>query len=82
MQKTKNVQFFLKHKYFKIKNWPSILDFLSRDEQKSRWLDKCVEELKANEQWVLPALKQIKDICTLYQVGETISQCLGSEIEH
>jgi ubiquitin carboxyl-terminal hydrolase 9/24 len=47
-----------------------ILDYSctqNRDEQKSRWLDKCVEELKANEQWVLPALKQIKDICTLYQ---------------
>ena len=48
--------------------WFILLIDWSRDEQKSRWLDKCVEELKANEQWVLPALKQIKDICTLYQV--------------
>ena len=38
-----------------------------REQQKSRWLDKCVEELKANDKWVLPALKQIKEICSLYQ---------------
>lgn len=38
-----------------------------REQQKNRWLDKCVEELKANEKWVLPALKQIKEICSLYQ---------------
>jgi hypothetical protein len=39
-----------------------------RDQQKNRWLDQCVEELRTNDQWVLPALKQIKDICCLYQV--------------
>merc|ERR1719232_1189133 len=38
-----------------------------REQQKSRWLDKCVEELKTNDKWVLPALKQIKEICSLYQ---------------
>jgi len=38
-----------------------------REQQKNRWLDKCVEELKANDKWVLPALKQIKEICSLYQ---------------
>ena len=26
-----------------------------------------MEELKANDKWVLPALKQIKEICSLYQ---------------
>ena len=40
---------------------------VSREQQKNRWLDKCVEELKANDKWVLPALKQIKEICSLYQ---------------
>jgi ubiquitin carboxyl-terminal hydrolase 9/24 len=29
-------------------------------------LDKCVEELK-NGKWVLPALKQIREICCLYE---------------
>ena len=57
-----------------------------REQQKNRWLDKCVEELKSNDKWVpfneinsngdnmndiarwvLPALKQIKEICSLYQ---------------
>ena len=38
-----------------------------REQQKNRWLDKCVEELRANDKWVLPALKQIKEICNLYQ---------------
>ena len=38
-----------------------------REQQKNRWLDKCVEELNANDKWVLPALKQIKEICSLYQ---------------
>lgn len=31
------------------------------------WLDKCVEELKTSDTWVLPALKQIREICTLYE---------------
>ena len=38
-----------------------------REQQKSRWLDICVEELKTSDKWVLPALKQIKEICSLYQ---------------
>lgn len=28
-------------------------------------MDRCVEELK-NDKWVLPALKQIREICMLY----------------
>uniref|UniRef100_T1IZS4 ubiquitinyl hydrolase 1 n=1 Tax=Strigamia maritima TaxID=126957 RepID=T1IZS4_STRMM len=45
-----------------------ILDYScsqDRDAQKTQWLDKCVEELK-NDKWVLPALKQIREICCLY----------------
>ncbi len=38
-----------------------------RESQKNRWLERCIEELKENKEWVLPALKQIKEICCLYQ---------------
>lgn len=38
-----------------------------RDSQKNRWLDRCIEELKTSKTWVLPALKQIQEICCLYQ---------------
>ncbi|CAG5097169.1 Similar to Usp9x: Probable ubiquitin carboxyl-terminal hydrolase FAF-X (Mus musculus) [Cotesia congregata] len=47
-----------------------ILDYScsqDRDAQKTVWLDKCVEELKSGDKWALPALKQIKEICTLYE---------------
>ena len=37
-----------------------------RETQKSRWLERCIEELKTNSSWVLPALKQIREICCLY----------------
>ena len=30
-----------------------------------QWITKFVEELK-NEKWVLPALKQIREICQLF----------------
>ncbi|XP_054167467.1 probable ubiquitin carboxyl-terminal hydrolase FAF-X [Oppia nitens] len=48
-----------------------ILDYScsqDRDTQKTEWLDKCVEELtKPNGGvWVLPALKQIREVCSLY----------------
>lgn len=34
-----------------------------------QWINRFVEELK-NDKWVLPALKQIKEICTLFtEVG-------------
>ncbi len=38
-----------------------------RENQKQRWLNKCIEELKTNSSWVLPALKHIREICCLYQ---------------
>ena len=45
-----------------------------RDAQKLQWIKKFVDELK-NDQWVLPALKQIKEICTLFpevKLGKTL----------
>lgn len=30
---------------------------------------RCVEELKTNDKWALPALKVLRDICCLYEVG-------------
>ncbi|XP_076235119.1 ubiquitin carboxyl-terminal hydrolase-like faf [Calliopsis andreniformis] len=47
-----------------------ILDYScsqERDAQKTIWLDKCVEELENGDKWVLPALKQIREICCLYE---------------
>lgn len=47
-----------------------ILDYScaqERDKQKSIWLTKCVEELKQDDQWVLPALRLIREICCLYE---------------
>ncbi|XP_022918953.1 ubiquitin carboxyl-terminal hydrolase 9X [Onthophagus taurus] len=47
-----------------------ILDYScsqERDAQKTIWLDKCVEELKSGDRWALPALKQIREICCLYE---------------
>lgn len=48
-----------------------ILDYScsqDRDSQKSDWLEKCIEELKVSGggNWVLPALKQMREICCLY----------------
>ncbi|KAF9415212.1 hypothetical protein HW555_007088 [Spodoptera exigua] len=53
-------------------NLIKILDYScsqDRDAQKTLWLDKCVEELKTNEKWVLPALKMMREICCLYEAG-------------
>uniref|UniRef100_A0A2A4J087 ubiquitinyl hydrolase 1 n=1 Tax=Heliothis virescens TaxID=7102 RepID=A0A2A4J087_HELVI len=53
-------------------NLIKILDYScsqDRDAQKTMWLDKCVEELKTNEKWVLPALKMMREICCLYEAG-------------
>ncbi|CAC5422077.1 USP9_24 [Mytilus coruscus] len=36
-----------------------------RDQQKMTWIGKFVEKLK-NDKWMLPALKQIRDICQLF----------------
>ncbi len=37
-----------------------------REAQKLQWLQWCMEELRTNEKWVIPALKQMKEICMLY----------------
>ncbi|XP_071163274.1 ubiquitin carboxyl-terminal hydrolase 9X-like isoform X2 [Mytilus edulis] len=45
-----------------------ILDYScsqDRDQQKMTWIGKFVDELK-NDKWVLPALKQIREICQLF----------------
>lgn len=45
-----------------------ILDYScsqDRDSQKTEWIDRCIEELRSDT-WVLPALKQIKEICSLF----------------
>ncbi|XP_058466292.1 probable ubiquitin carboxyl-terminal hydrolase FAF isoform X2 [Malaya genurostris] len=47
-----------------------ILDYScsqERDAQKTMWLDKCIEELKVGDEWALPALRLIREICTLYE---------------
>ncbi|XP_070500116.1 probable ubiquitin carboxyl-terminal hydrolase FAF isoform X3 [Chironomus tepperi] len=47
-----------------------ILDYScsqDKDAQKPIWLNKCVEELKSNDDWVLPALRLIREICCLYE---------------
>lgn len=47
-----------------------ILDYScsqDKDAQKPYWLNKCVEELKIDNDWVLPALRLIREICCLYE---------------
>lgn len=47
-----------------------ILDYScskEKDAQKEVWLDKCVSEVKLGENWVLPALRLIREICCLYE---------------
>ena len=41
------------------------LTLQDRDSQKTEWIDRCIEELRSDT-WVLPALKQIKEICSLF----------------
>ncbi|XP_072935903.1 probable ubiquitin carboxyl-terminal hydrolase FAF isoform X3 [Epargyreus clarus] len=51
-------------------NLIKILDYScsqDRDAQKTLWLDKCVEEVKKSDKWVLPALKVMREICCLYE---------------
>lgn len=51
-----------------------------RESQKMRWLEKCIEELKNNKNWVLPALKQIREICCLYtETPQNASAAHGSQ---
>lgn len=37
-----------------------------RDSQKMQWIDRFIEELRTNDKWVIPALKQIREICSLF----------------
>lgn len=37
-----------------------------RDTQKIQWIDRFIEELRSNDKWVIPALKQIREICSLF----------------
>ena len=51
-----------------------ILDYSctrDRDSQKEAWLEKCINELKKADGWVVPALRQIRDICCLYPEAPT-----------
>uniref|UniRef100_A0A671PYM1 ubiquitinyl hydrolase 1 n=1 Tax=Sinocyclocheilus anshuiensis TaxID=1608454 RepID=A0A671PYM1_9TELE len=46
-----------------------ILDYScsqDRDNQKMQWIDRFIEELRTNDKWVIPALKQIREICSLF----------------
>ena len=44
-----------------------------RESQKLQWLQRCVEEL-SNDKWIIPALKQMKEICLLYlEVSEDVA---------
>lgn len=56
--------------YYCTRHFVSVLlyyyvDFQERESQKLKWLQRCVEEL-GNEKWVIPALKQMREICLLY----------------
>ncbi|XP_014217217.1 probable ubiquitin carboxyl-terminal hydrolase FAF-X isoform X3 [Copidosoma floridanum] len=60
-----------------------ILDYScsqERDAQKTLWLDKCVEELKNGDKWALPALKQIREICSLYESNPNMGH--GQRTQH
>ncbi|CAH7488181.1 probable ubiquitin carboxyl-terminal hydrolase FAF-X [Phodopus roborovskii] len=55
-----------------------ILDYScsqDRDIQKIQWIDRFIEELRTNNKWVIPALKQIKEICNLFaEAPQNLSQ--------
>ena len=66
-----------------------ILDYSccqDRDTQKSEWLDRCILELtreNSDPNWVIPALKQIREICCLYFSSsnvQSIHQRMNSNI--
>lgn len=62
-----------------------ILDYScsqERDAQKTIWLDKCVDELKNGDKWALPALKQIREICCLYEPNPNLSHSQRSHHLH
>nr|XP_051686462.1 probable ubiquitin carboxyl-terminal hydrolase FAF-X [Oryctolagus cuniculus] len=55
-----------------------ILDYScsqDRDTQKIQWIDRFIEELCTNDKWVIPALKQIREICSLFgEAPQNLSQ--------
>ncbi|XP_063559481.1 ubiquitin carboxyl-terminal hydrolase 9Y isoform X7 [Gorilla gorilla gorilla] len=55
-----------------------ILDYScsqDRDAQKIQWIDHFIEELRTNDKWVIPALKQIREICSLFgEAPQNLSQ--------
>uniref|UniRef100_A0A2K5QGA4 ubiquitinyl hydrolase 1 n=1 Tax=Cebus imitator TaxID=2715852 RepID=A0A2K5QGA4_CEBIM len=55
-----------------------ILDYScsqDRDVQKIQWIDRFIEEVSTNDKWVIPALKQIREICSLFgEVPQNLSQ--------
>ncbi|XP_067231011.1 ubiquitin carboxyl-terminal hydrolase 9X-like isoform X4 [Chanodichthys erythropterus] len=55
-----------------------ILDYScsqDRDTQKMQWIDRFIEELRTNDKWVIPALKQIREICSLFgEAPQNVSQ--------
>uniref|UniRef100_A0A0D9S0E2 ubiquitinyl hydrolase 1 n=1 Tax=Chlorocebus sabaeus TaxID=60711 RepID=A0A0D9S0E2_CHLSB len=55
-----------------------ILDYScsqDRDAQKIQWIDHFIEELRRNDKWVIPALKQIREICSLFgEAPQNLSQ--------
>ncbi|XP_012528213.1 probable ubiquitin carboxyl-terminal hydrolase FAF-X isoform X2 [Monomorium pharaonis] len=62
-----------------------ILDYScsqERDAQKAIWVDKCVEELKNGDKWALPALKQIREICCLYEPNPNLGHSQRSHHLH
>nr|XP_033805269.1 probable ubiquitin carboxyl-terminal hydrolase FAF-X isoform X2 [Geotrypetes seraphini] len=49
--------------------------FEDRDTQKIQWIDRFIEELRTNDKWVIPALKQIREICSLFgEAPQNLSQ--------
>ncbi|KAK3574940.1 hypothetical protein QTP86_019804 [Hemibagrus guttatus] len=56
-----------------------ILDYScsqDRDTQKIQWIDRFIEELRTNYKWVIPALKQIKEICSLFgEAPQNLRKC-------
>ncbi|EPQ01875.1 Putative ubiquitin carboxyl-terminal hydrolase FAF-X [Myotis brandtii] len=55
-----------------------ILDYScsqDRDTQKIQWIDRFIEEVRTNNKWVIPALKQIREICSLFgEAPQNLSQ--------
>ncbi|XP_036316314.1 probable ubiquitin carboxyl-terminal hydrolase FAF-X isoform X8 [Pipistrellus kuhlii] len=46
--------------------YKTLKSFKDRDTQKIQWIDRFIEELRTNDKWVIPALKQIREICSLF----------------